>query len=297
MIAVVQGGHESEAEISRVTSKAFQDALKELGKEFVVVEFDDNFINKIKEIAPSVCLCALHGTHGEDGVFQSICEFLNIPYTGSGVLASALCFDKQMASSFAKSNGVPVVEQYVVKKGDNLNTCSNLVEKWEKGFVVKPARSGSSRGVSLCETVEDLAPGVDEALKWDSKVLVERRVRGKEVTVSLLEGKAFEIIEIRPKEGFYDMKNKYTKGATDYLLPAPLSPEMTVKVKRHAEKIYETFGLKTYARVDFLVEDEKYFFMEVNTLPGCTPTSLFPMAAAKAGISFSKIIETLLEKA
>ncbi len=298
MIAVVQGGHESEAEISRVTSLAFQEALKELKKDFVVVEFDDQFLDRIKEIKPSVCLCALHGTYGEDGVFQSICEFLKIPYTGSGVLASALSFDKQKSSEFARNLGISVVEQYIVKKGESINTCSNLVEKWTEGFVVKPARSGSSRGVSLCEKSDELEAAVEEALKWDTKCLVERRIRGKEMTVSLLAGEALEVIEIRPKSGFYDMTNKYTKGATEYLLPAPISRELTVKLQKDSEKIYENFDLNTYSRVDFLVDKEdKHYFMEVNTLPGCTPTSLFPMAAAKAGVSFSKIIETLLETA
>lgn len=300
MIAVVQGGHDSEAEISRVTSKAFQEALEKLGKEFQVLEFDKSFVPELEKLKPELCINALHGTLGEDGVFQGICEFLSVPYTGSGVFSSALSFDKSKSNLWAQKIGVSVLPFFILKRGERLSAAQvKEVNDWKEGFVVKPVASGSSRGVTLCDHLNELEDSLDEALKWDSRAMVEKRVQGIEVTASVLRGQSLDLIEIKPKKGFYDLKNKYTDGATEYILPAKISDKLTEKIKSSAEEVFEVFDLKTYGRVDFLVDEEKQqeYFLEVNTLPGFTPTSLFPKAAAARGIAFSELVEFLIQDA
>lgn len=299
MIALIQGGHESEAEISRMTSKSFQEALKKLNKDFRVLEYGPTLSEELRVLEPSSCLLALHGKYGEDGVVQGLLEHLRIPYSGSGIFASSLSFDKVRSLKFAKSLGLPVLPHVALhsNKQKLLEEEKNKIASWESGFVVKPASSGSSRGVSLCDKMDDLEEAIKEARRWSNKILVEKRLKGREITLSLFKGRAFSPIEIRPKAGFYDMKNKYTKGATDYLCPAPIHKELEEKCKGVALKIYKEFGLRTYGRVDFLIsqDESEHYFMEVNTLPGCTATSLLPKALAKEGIAFEELIKELVD--
>jgi len=298
VIAVVQGGHESEAEISRMTSKAFQAALDGLGYEYKVFEYDENLEANLKSLQPKVCLNAMHGKFGEDGVVQKLLESLGIAYTGSGVEASKLSFDKKKSIARAKEEGVPTLPSVTCTVESPLNDDElTLISSWEDGYVVKPAQSGSSRGVTLCSDIIELEEALRESFKWDEVALVEKRLIGRELTVSVFENQAFEVIEIRPKTGFYDMKNKYTKGATDYLVPAPIKEATKKKLQNYALKIFKSFGLKTYGRIDFLMTDDEkaLYFMEVNTLPGCTPTSLFPKALAAGGVPFENLIKALIE--
>ena len=299
MIAVLQGGHPSEAEISRITSKAFQESLERLGEAFQVVEYDENLVDNLKKLKPNCCLLALHGTYGEDGVVQGLLEHLKIPYTGSKVMASSLSFNKEASILFAKSLGVPVLPNFVLSEVIVSEDIRKEVLSWKDGFVVKPVASGSSRGVGLYENGGSIKEGLEEALKWSEKALVEKRVKGRELTVGLFKDQAYEPIEIKPKQGFYDIKNKYTKGATDYLIPAPINSGLREALQKEAMNVFKSFGLSTYGRVDFLVsEDEsEHYFMEVNTLPGATPVSLLPMALKYAGVSFDDMILALIKDA
>jgi len=300
VIAVIQGGHESEAEISRMTSKAFQTALDSLGYDYRVFEYGEGLEQELKRLAPKVCLNAMHGKYGEDGVVQSLLETLGIPCTGSGVEASKLSFDKKRALLRAQVVGVPTLPSFTCTKESPLNlTELEAVAAWSNGYVVKPAQSGSSRGVSLCSNMSEFEAALVESYKWDDVALVEKRLIGRELTVSIFKNRAFDVIEIRPKTGFYDMENKYTEGATDYLVPAPVSDKTKKELQEYALKINESFGLKTYGRVDFLMthDESAAYFMEVNTLPGCTPTSLLPKALAAGGVSFETLIKTLIETA
>jgi D-alanine-D-alanine ligase len=297
VIAVVQGGHESEAEISRMTSKSFQKALIELKLDYKVLEYDEDFEKNLKDLDPKVCLLALHGKTAEDGCAQKLLERLGYSYTGSGVEASKLAFSKVDSIKKARSMGIPTLPHVHVKKGERVDQKGiEQISSWPDGFVVKPSESGSSRGVSLCSSLDELEASLLEAFRWDEQAVVEKRVKGRELTVSVLEGRAFEPIEIRPKTGFYDIKNKYTAGATDYLIPAPISEELKDISKKHAVSIFEGFGLSAYARVDymFLDDESEIYFMEVNTLPGCTETSLLPKALAYEGVPFTKLIQRLL---
>ena len=296
MIAVVQGGHPSEAEISRITSKAFQESLENLGHSFKVLEYDESLIENLKKLKPKCCLLALHGTYGEDGVIQGLLEHLKIPYTGSGVMASSLSFNKETSLLFAKSLGVPVLPNFVLKTKSLSSEIEKEVQSWKEGFVVKPVASGSSRGVGLFNPGDSIKEGLEEALRWSKKALIEKRLQGRELTLGIFKEKTYEPIEIKPKQGFYDIKNKYTKDATNYLIPAPINSGLKKELQKKSLKIFNSFGLSTYARVDFLVshDESEYYFMEVNTLPGATPTSLLPMALKYAGVSFDEMVNELI---
>ncbi len=300
MIAVIQGGHESEAEVSRMTSRAFQEALDELGYKYKVIEYDEGFRHNLETLKPKACLLALHGTYSEDGVVQGLLEKMGIPYTGSGVEASKLSFSKEESLKKAAEMKIPVLANFICRSVEEVSAEMRAkIATWPDGFVVKPSESGSSRGVSLCDEIGELEAALEESFKWHGVAIIEKRVKGREITAAVFQGEAFELIEIRPKTGFYDMKNKYTKGATDYLIPAPISEKLKKDCQEYAVQIYKEFNLRTYGRVDFLIsnDESECYFMEVNTLPGCTQTSLFPKALAQKGIEFKHLIETLIKTA
>ncbi|MGH1467648.1 MAG: D-alanine--D-alanine ligase family protein [Bdellovibrionales bacterium] len=300
MIAVIQGGHESEAEVSRMTSRAFQEALDELGYKYKVIEYDEGFRHNLETLKPKACLLALHGTYSEDGVVQDLLERMKIPYTGSGVEASRLSFSKERSLKKAAEMGIPVLPSFSCTNEDEVSDeMHKEIASWSDGFVVKPSESGSSRGVSLCDDMSELKAALEESFKWHGVAIIEKRVKGREITAAVFQEEAFELIEIRPKTGFYDMKNKYTKGATDYLVPAPVSEGLKKDCQKYAVQIYKEFKLRTYGRVDFLItnDESECYFMEVNTLPGCTQTSLFPKALAQKGIEFKHLVDTLIKTA
>lgn len=291
MIAVVQGGRSTEAEVSRVTSKAMQGALVELGYEFKVFEADDHLVQNLQSEKFQCCLIALHGHMGEDGIVQSICEYLKLPYTGSGVLASALAFNKQKTKDLFRQYDIPVAESYVLKRGE-------FKEPKKYPVIIKPNRDGSSVGVYKCSDKKEFEEHLKTSFKSSSDVVVEEFITGEDFTVGVLDGKALEPILIRPKEGFYNYTNKYTAGKTDYLIPAPVSAKIKDKTKTWSEKIFKEMNLKVYARVDYMITpDDKVYALEVNTLPGLTPTSLLPKAAKYDGYAFSDIIKLLIERA
>lgn len=293
MIAVVQGGPNSEAAVSRVTSKAMQEALVKLGYEFKVFEADQELYNHLRSEKFQCCLIALHGQKGEDGIVQSLCEYIGLPYTGSGVLASALAFNKQKSKDVFKQLDIPVVESFVVKKSEGHGVLPASFP-----VILKPNRDGSSVGVFKCEQASDYPRMLEEAFKVGHEIIVEAYIHGEDLTVGILNGQALEPILIRPKEGFYDYKNKYTAGCTDYLMPAPVDAKILQKCKTWSELIFKKMDLRSYARVDFMCTTTgEVYALEVNTLPGLTPTSLLPKAAKYDGYEFSDIIKLLIEGA
>lgn len=295
-IALIQGGLGQEAEVSRNTGKSFEKALKELNYNYDVVDADSNLIQKLIDLKPDKALLALHGKYAEDGTVQGICEYLKIPYTGSGILASALSMDKLRTKEVLSFYGVPTPEFQVFRR-DRMDV-NEFPNKVGYPCVVKPVREGSSVGISIVEKDEDFVPALELACKYDRHVLVEEFVTGPEVTVPVVSEKALTPIEIRPKEGFYDYTNKYTKGKTEYLLPPELDSKTIDEVKEMATKVFHLLDLNHYARIDFMVKDNKEpYFIEANTLPGCTETSLLPQSAAHDGISFSELIKGMLDNA
>ena len=234
-IALVQGGMSSEREVSLSTGKGFEEALKQLQLEYVVIDAKEDFPLQLMKSGADVALLALHGKYAEDGVVQGVCEYLKIPYTGSGVLTSALCMNKVMTKQIFMQNGISTPEyQLIDLKKDPTNQAHSFLQA---PVVVKPSRDGSSMGITICKTNEEVLPAVREAARFDHQILIEKFIKGVEVTVPLLDGRDLTPIEIVPKTQFYNYKNKYTAGNTDYFLPARLKAPILEELKSVSEEI------------------------------------------------------------
>ncbi|MAE72760.1 MAG: D-alanine--D-alanine ligase [Bdellovibrionaceae bacterium] len=295
-VVLLQGGLGAERDVSLATGRAFAQALDELNYDYVIVEADANLPSALEKAKPDVALLALHGKYAEDGIVQGICEYLKIPYSGSGVLASSLCMDKVFSKAVLQQQGVLVASQQVLDM--RYQSLDDFKLELEAPVVVKPSREGSSVGITICKTSEDVLPAIKEAAKYDYHVMIETFIPGFEVTVPILAGKALTPIEIRPKEGFYDYKNKYTKGNTEYLLPPSLPEPWIAHCQEVALKVSQICRLKTYGRIDFRVDPNgKPYVLEINTLPGCTETSLVPQSAKHDGIPFSEFVKILVDSA
>lgn len=253
--------------------------------------------------APDVVFIAMHGRYGEDGAVQGMLETLGIPYTGSGVLASALAMDKVATKRLLQSEGLPTPAWCVVDA-----TSPEIPDVGETiGFpvIVKPNREGSTIGVTLVNTQDEVAQAVEEALRHDNSALIEKFVTGMEITVGILEEHtlalrqrrpfALPVIEICPKSGFYDYEAKYTAGLTEKIVPARLDKATTRLVQDMSVRVHGLLGCLGMSRVDLIVTDEGPTILEVNTIPGMTPTSLLPRAAAAVGISFTELISRIIE--
>jgi len=290
-IAVLYGGLSSEREVSLKTGKAVYNTLVENGyKNAVLVDVDKNIVQTLLKLNPDICFNALHGKFGEDGTIQGLLETLGIRYTGSNVAASAVAFDKVLSKYVFVANNIPTADYVVLESSVSINI------PFEK-CVVKPAREGSTIGISIVENNKDFAAAVNLAFKYDSKVIIEKFISGKELTVSIVGEEVFPPIWIRPKKGFYDYESKYTKGMTEYIFETGLSDRELGKLKDLALKSVKVLGCTSAARADFIYDNNKFYVLEVNTCPGMTETSLLPNAARKAGLSFIELIEKMLELA
>jgi D-alanine-D-alanine ligase len=293
-IALIQGGMGAERNVSLATGGAFEAALKELGYPYEIIDAQEDLPVRLANAKADVALIALHGKYAEDGIVQSICEYLRLPYSGSGVLSSALCMDKVLSKQMYVQCGIPTAPFETVDL--HFTKATDVRTKLGYPLVVKPSREGSSVGITIVNEEKDFLPAIQLAAQYDHYLLIEKFIAGMEASVPVLKGRALSPIEIVPKSGFYDYKNKYTKGSTDYYMPPRMPADKIELLKSISEKVFETFRLKAYSRIDFRVDEQHNpFVMEVNTLPGCTPTSLLPKAAAHEGISFSQVIQTLIE--
>jgi len=290
-IVVLYGGLSSEREVSLKTGKAVYNALIENGYSNVILfDVDKNIAQTLIDLKPHICFNALHGKFGEDGTIQGLLEILGIRYTGSNVAASAVAFDKVLSKYVFIANGIPTADYVVLKSNVNINI------PFEK-CVVKPAREGSTIGISIVEDEKDFADAVNLAFKYDSKVIIEKFVSGKELTVGVVGEEVLPPIWIRPKKGFYDYESKYTKGMTEYVFETGLSIGEIEVLKELALKSVKVLGCTSAARVDFIYDGNEFYVLEVNTCPGMTETSLLPNAAREAGLSFICLIEKMLELA
>jgi D-alanine-D-alanine ligase len=290
-IAVLYGGFSSEREVSLKTGSAVYNTLIENGYEnCVLVDVDKNIASRLIELKPDICFNALHGRFGEDGTIQGLLESLGIKYTGSNVAASAVAFDKALSKYVFVANNIPTAN-YMVCDGEY------SVKIPFKKCVVKPAREGSTIGISIVENQIEFDKALKEALKFDTKIIIEEFLQGKELTVSVLSDMVFPPIWIRPKKGFYDYESKYTKGMTEYIFETGLSEEEMKRLKEVSLMAVRVIGCSSAARVDFIYDGNDFNVLEVNTCPGMTETSLLPNAAKKAGLSFIQLIEKMLELA
>ena len=241
-----------------------------------------------------VVFLALHGSCGEDGRVQAALDLLGIPYTGAGHLSSAIAMDKDLTKRVAAPFGISTPAWEVVRYA--AADIPAIVARTKLPCVVKPVDSGSSIGVSIAHTAEELTAALTEGVALGGHSVIEQYVKGREIQVGILDGKALPSIEIIPKEGFYDYANKYQPGAAEEFCPAPIPPEWEDRLGRAAETVFRALGLSVYSRADFIVtEDGTPWFLEINTLPGMTPTSLLPQEAAAVGIDYGSLCEHIID--
>ena len=300
-IAVLYGGLSSEKDVSKRSGKNVYEALLRLGyKNAELVEVDQNIAEKLKDKGYVVAYNALHGKYGEDGCIQGILELLKIPYTGSGVMASAICMNKEYTKKVLSTDkSIPLIKSVFVRKGEDVEkACKDL----KYPLITKPVCEGSSFGMTKVNTKKELVPAYKEALKFNDDVLIEEFINGFFITVGVLEqnGKPFatEILEIRPKNEWYDFEAKYTKGMSDFIVPSTsVSKELTKEIKEISVKAHTLAGCRGVSRIDFMVMNDRPYFLEINTSPGMTDTSDLPAQSGVMGISYDDLVLMILNSA
>lgn len=301
-VAVVMGGPSTEAEISRKTGTAIYQALLSLGYNVVSLELNPKTIMQdLIDQKVEVVFNSLHGLYGEDGRIQSILESMGIPYTGSGVLASAVAMDKSATKRYLSFDKISTPKFLVFnKRFDSVEDVEKkILQEIGIPLVLKAASQGSSIGVEIVKDAENLTNKIAACFEYGDNLVVEQFIEGRELTCAVMEKDgqpyALPIVWIEPHEGFYDFHNKYTKGCTTYHCPAPIGDVLTAKAQDLAKRTYRSLGLSGVARIDLIVDSkDNIYVFEANTVPGMTETSLVPKMAAAAGISFPAICEMIL---
>ena len=302
-VAVLKGGSSLEREVSLRSAARVEDAVGELGHEAIGIDVGQDLVDRLREHQPGVVFIALHGPGGEDGTVQELLEILDLPYTGPGVAACALCMDKVAAKHEMRAADIPTPDwaAFNATAFRELGAADTLDEiEARLGFplVVKPASQGSSLGVEFAATREEVPEALLAAFSYDDRVLLERYVRGRELAISVLDGEALPIVEAIPREeDFFNFEARYEIGRTDYVCPAELGGDLTREVRELAARTYETLGCSGFARVDVMLGEQGPRVLEVNAIPGLTDTSLFPMAAEAAGIDFTQLVGRILASA
>ncbi len=300
-IALVAGGTSGEREVSLTGAAGVEKGLD--SEKFIVSRYDPaTDLARLAADAPKLdfVFILLHGLFGEDGTMQGFLDLLGVPYQGSGVLGSAIVMDKHLAKELYKLNGLPVADWQIIGSGDEVNIDA-LVDRFGLPVVIKPVREGSSLGLTLAETKEQLMDGIEKAQGHDSQTMIEKYISGRELTVGVLgneELQGLPVIEIVPGEefSFFDYDAKYKAGASEEICPAEISGELTALVQKYGVAAHKALRLTGYSRTDIMLsEDGSLYLLETNTIPGMTPTSLMPQAAAEYGLAFPEFLEKLIE--
>ncbi|MCO4747454.1 MAG: D-alanine--D-alanine ligase [Proteobacteria bacterium] len=287
-VAVLMGGLSSERPVSLETGRAVLDALIERGWNAVPIDVGRDLAAQLVKHDINAAWVALHGRFGEDGCVQGMLEVMGIPYTGSGVQSSAVAMDKLATKRAVRGLGIRMAKHVEVRRGESH-------DQLPVPSVVKPAVGGSSFGTTVVKDRAELDAALESALKYDAAALVEEFVEGDEITVAVVDGVPMPVVRILPVDGWFDFEAKYTKGKTVYEVPAKLPKETLDAAQRAAVTSYEAVGCQGLARADFLVPpDGEPVFLEINTLPGMTATSLSPMSAKAVGIDFPELCERIL---
>ena len=288
-VGVLMGGLSSERAISIKSGRAVLKALQERGWNAVEIDVTSQLAHTLIENNIDIAWNALHGIYGEDGCVQGVLEVMGIPYTGSSVQACAISMDKRVTKVMLQDTLVNRIPDCVLKHGE-------MPSKEWYPCVLKDPLGGSSIGVWICHSEEDLRTAYTQTNS--TQFLLEKFIEGEEITVAVFEGDAYPVVSIRPKEGFFDLEAKYTKGKTEYIVPSPLSDAICANAQTQAIEAYNTVGMSGIARADFIVtQKEEVYFLEINASPGMTATSLSPMAAQAVGISFPELVEKVLHTA
>ncbi len=291
-IGVLAGGWSAEREVSLRTGQAVLQALTASGYRAIMIDPDRQLPRQLLDAGIDVAFIALHGQGGEDGMVQGLLEVMQIPYTGSGVLASSMAMNKIITKQLLLYHELPTPGFDYVKAGE---TITDLLKRCRQlPAVVKPSCEGSTIGITIARHPDELEEGIMAASKLNGAVLVEDYIAGDELTVSVVNGRALPIIQIVPQGGFYDYQAKYASDSTRYLVPAPLEEAIAQQIQGVALRACRALGCRGAARVDFMLSAGEFFCIEVNTIPGMTATSLLPKAAAAAGISFEQLVEMML---
>ena len=267
------------------------------GDFFGTIYVKENIVEVLCHNKPDIAVLALHGKYGEDGCIQGVLETLQIPYTGSGVLGSSVGMDKAVCRMVAQNLNINIPDGAYYHINDSVDDfISNLNLNYP--VIVKPSREGSTINVTIVHKESEMNDAIKIALKSDSKVIVEEYIKGKEITVGVINNVALTPLEVVPKSGFYDYESKYTKGKTDYIVPARIDELVSKQVKNDSLKIYNAIEASGIARVDFIVsENNNIYMLEINTMPGMTELSLVPKAAKYDGMEFNDVVEELLKSA
>lgn len=330
-IALIAGGISSERDVSLTSGSAILKALRENGHNVKVIDpiygekeasEDVIFKNLVSSEYPTyeamqdllrksrrkviecinsglfddidLAFIGLHGKYGEDGRIQTLLDLRGIKYTGSDILSSAAAMDKNVAKMVFRYNNIPTADWIMLQKQDNVKI-EDVLRRISLPFVIKPNDEGSTVGLTVVNDESEISGAIELAFKYTDKIMVEKYVKGRELTVSILGDTAYPLIEIKPKEGFYDYFHKYTKGMTEYICPAEVKEETSKKAQEIALKAYHSLGCSVYSRVDFLLDDdEELHCLEVNTLPGMTELSLVPKAVKARGMEFNELIENII---
>lgn len=327
-IAVLMGGTSAEREVSLASGLAIVKALRGKGHEVATIDTARGFVSEGDEgsllpegvhaappgalegaISPiglcdvrplreaDVAFLALHGGAGEDGTIQALLELLGVPYTGSGPLGSGIAMDKDVSKRLLRDAQVPTLPWRVARAPEFAYDMDTIEDLIGIPCIVKPSKQGSSVGLTVVTEPGQLRAAVDEAARFDTEVMIERFVRGRELTVGILGDQALPPVEIRPKKGIYDYESKYTPGMTEYLCPAPLEEEVVAQMQAYALRAFRVLKLRGYARIDFILAKEQLWCLEANTLPGMTATSLLPKAAKAMGTEFPELCERIVQLA
>lgn len=291
-IGVIMGGISSEREVSLKSGEEICKNLDRSKYEVIPIILDskEELIDKVKEI--DIAFLALHGQFGEDGTVQGILEALGIAYTGCGVLSSAMCMDKDITKNLLKAEGIKTAPWINIKSTDEIDYIA--IEKLGYPVVIKPNSGGSSVATFIIRDETEVFCAVAEGLKYDREVMIEKYIRGDEITCCILDGRMLPVLVIKPKSSFFDYTSKYEDGGADELI-VELEPKLHKLVEDMSIKCYELLKCSVYARVDLIVQDGEPYVLEINTLPGMTKNSLFPKSARGVGIDFTMLLDSIIE--
>ena len=301
-VAILMGGTSPEAEVSRKTGKAVAEGLRQKGHYVEMFEWEEErVISDVETLRPfDVVFVGYHGGDGENGRVQAALELAGLKFTGSGYVASALGMNKILSKIVFAHHGIPTPAGIFADSEQSPQEILAAAQKQNLRLplVIKPAAQGSTVGVTIANSEEEFFAGIHKALEYGDRIIVEKYIPGREVTVSILGGLPLPVVEIIPKDGFYDYEHKYTKGKSEYICPAEIEPEVAENLKKTAVMAYRALGCRHYARVDFrLSPKNEIFCLEVNTLPGMTELSLVPMAAKSVGIEFPELVDKIVTMA
>ncbi|MFV1952139.1 MAG: D-alanine--D-alanine ligase [Nitrospinota bacterium] len=296
-IGVLMGGLSTERDVSLKTGEAVFETLKDAGLDVVLIDVDRDIATRLKEERIELAFIALHGQYGEDGAIQGLLELMGTPYTGSGILGNALSLNKIIAKELLRCHDIMTPDFCVVKRDEFFNS-RGFSSHLDLPFVVKPVSQGSTIGISIVKDKADIDSAVRKAFEYEDEIFIERYIDGILIAVGILGERPLPIIEIHPGKGFYDYLSKYTKGMTEYIVPARLEGEKYLWCQSMALNAHNVLCCKGVSRVDIIVgRDGRPYVLEVNTIPGMTETSLLPMAAKEMGLSFRDLVTKMLEMA